>query len=721
MPAGILDQIIIGVSRFVQENVIDQYRLWRARIHGIEVTQSIQYYRSAEHLTDAADRLPDNSVQLVAYKAAWVRVYVRSGLFSSVNVTGTLEVARRNRVMTYDVVGTYTPQGVATVTAEQTVAYNTERNGLNRTLNFVIPAHEFHGTLRLTARLADMPGAQSQVVVSARLLQTLRIRAVLVAYNGPSSANPPAPGQPPITQLTLAAPTLADLQNTAGMALATMPVQATGSFASCGTLNWATPLDDMRTAAGACSTNWDTLLNWLALLQDNDGNRADVVYYGLLPAGIPLGVPGCGENGLGSAAVGDQLNLLHEIGHGYDFQHTPCGPAGATDPNYPTYEPYPSASIGEFGLDIRNGTIYDPSVARDYMSYCNPRWMSLYQHNRLVQHPRLVPRWLSERSIFDDYPQQRPFDLEHLWWPDPPWLPDEVLEHRMSAVISIVGRVPEIGEIQIESVARIRAAAPPTGTPTRWIAQLVDEAGNPLARAPLVRLQHHGGCDCGCGGRHDQDTDEPPFVFKAYVPDVAPGAALRIVSPEKEIWTRHAPARPPRFVRARAKATAEQLTLIWHTESEGTVDVWAQWTSDRGEHWHGLAIGLKGSEAVLPLTGLPAGAVQLRLLAHDGFFTAESEMISLELPERAPEIAILHPRNGQTLRIGQPFQVAGNATDTAGNPLPNERLRWSLNGSVIGHGRELWLSQSHEGRHELTLEVDWTHGTARSMVNFSTA
>ena len=38
-------------------------------IHGVEVTQSIQYYRANEHLTDPADRGPDNSLRLVAEKA----------------------------------------------------------------------------------------------------------------------------------------------------------------------------------------------------------------------------------------------------------------------------------------------------------------------------------------------------------------------------------------------------------------------------------------------------------------------------------------------------------------------------------------------------------------------------------------------------------------------------------------------------------------------------
>ena len=59
---------------------------------GVEVTQAIQHYGAAEHLTDAADREADNSLRLVVDKPAWVRVYVAGcGLPA---VTGTLEVLR---------------------------------------------------------------------------------------------------------------------------------------------------------------------------------------------------------------------------------------------------------------------------------------------------------------------------------------------------------------------------------------------------------------------------------------------------------------------------------------------------------------------------------------------------------------------------------------------------------------------------------------------------
>jgi hypothetical protein len=83
-----------------------------------------------------------------------------------------------------------------------------------------------------------------------------------------------------------------------------MPVSSTGVFTIAGTLAWSLPLDDPRLGPGGCSSNWDELLWVLNARRMADGNRTDVVYYGLLPAGIPLNVPGCGEAGLGAGASG---------------------------------------------------------------------------------------------------------------------------------------------------------------------------------------------------------------------------------------------------------------------------------------------------------------------------------------------------------------------------------------------------------------------------------
>ena len=68
-------------ERIDWNDTFDHVRIPRLYIQGIEVTQAIQYYRSAQHLTDPADRAPDNAVTFIAGKPAWVRVYVRSGFF----------------------------------------------------------------------------------------------------------------------------------------------------------------------------------------------------------------------------------------------------------------------------------------------------------------------------------------------------------------------------------------------------------------------------------------------------------------------------------------------------------------------------------------------------------------------------------------------------------------------------------------------------------------
>ena len=165
------------------------------------------------------------------------------------------------------------------------------------------------------------------LVVNAALKQTLATAGILVSYNGPRTS---VASTPPPPTITLAAPTLADAQATAARALLMMPVQSTGWFTSAGTVPWNLPLDDPRTSAGGCSSNWDALLTRLTTQRTNDGNRGDVVYYGLLPPMIPLGVPGCGVGGLGAGKSGDQGTFVHEIGHGYDSNTRPAATPGPT-------------------------------------------------------------------------------------------------------------------------------------------------------------------------------------------------------------------------------------------------------------------------------------------------------------------------------------------------------------------------------------------------------
>jgi hypothetical protein len=705
----VVRDVRIELSRFLEHGIFDPHR-FGVSIDGIEATQTIQYYHADQHLTDPAARGADNGLPLAAYKPAWVRTYLRSGAVSAsiFGVTGRLTIERRRLGFLWDTVATLTPQAPGSVTARANPDYATERGSTFNSLNFVIPAAQCAGVMRLTVTVTDAAGstlATSRVVVHANLIQTLRLRGILVAYNGPSTANRP-PNTPPPPNVTIAAPTLANLQATAARSLLAMPVQSTGSFAVAGTITCAVPLDDPRSSAGGCSNNWSTLLGQLATVRTNDGNRGDVVYYGLLPLGIPLGVPGCGNAGLGSGRVGDQQTLMHEIGHGYGFQHTPCGAAGATDPGYPTYAPYASASIGEYGLDISTGTIYSPQGTKDYMCYCVPQWMSLYQHQRLVGHERLVPSWLNDNPVFDQYDEWRNYIIPD-YIPDPPPDPWQALRNRADPVISIIGVVRSEQDTEVTSVARVNAVATPPGRPTAWRARLLGANGRELASAPLYELPSHGGgCGCGCSGDETRRPGEPPYTFQAMIPDVGPGVTLAIGPADRIVWERSAPAQHPRIDAVQAESLGGRMVrLSWYTDAPEPFDAWVQWSTREQPQWHGLAVGITGMTADVSLAGAPSGQVLLRVLVHDGFFTAVSEPVAVDAGRAPPSAAILSPTDGQRVLAGGPLRLWAALTDSSGMPLSDDAAEWLVDGKPAGRGRDVWITTPPAGEHRVTLIV----------------
>ncbi len=719
------DQLKVELLDWITKDIdfSEIFRLKDIRIDGIEVTQSIQYYNSDQHLSSPATRGIDNAVVLAAFKPAWVRTYVRTGRISPLpGVRGTLTVERRRRGFLWDVVTTLRPQGLGSVTARPSIDYDTERGNTFNSLNFIIPAADCFGILRLTVQVTDAGGAvfdSSSVVVHATLKQTLRLRGIMIAYSGPSTATMVAGAAAP-PNITLAAPTVANLQTTAGRALLAMPVQSSGSFALASQITFNLPLDDPRSSAGACSPNWDTLLTRLVTERTNDGNRSDVVYYGLLPAAMPISVPGCGQNGVGAGVIGDAATLLHEIGHGYGFDHTPCGAAGATDPNYPDYKPYASASIGEYGLDISNGTVFPPATTRDFMSYCFPQWMSLYQHGRLQGHTRLDPRWVGDSPIWDQYIPRKKFKFPDDI-PDPLLDPDpwRIVEMRREPVVSIIGAVRSAKEIEVVSVARVRVEPTSLGQRVALQARLVDADGRELARAPLYELVSHGGCGCGCSG--GKRNGEPPYTFQAMIPDVAVGHALQIGGDDEVLWERSAPDRRPSISKVRAKVVAETVDLTWEASASGDqLEAWVQWSNREGKVWHGLATGLTERRASVNLAPVPSGDALLRVLLHDGFHTVVSDPVPVTVPRRPPAIAIYTPEEGQVLYSGSPMRLWGTVTDSSGATGAGETCRWLLDGREVGRETDLWLSAPTPGEHEATLIATADGLEGRTTATFTT-
>ena len=400
--------------------------------------------------------------------------------------------------------------------------YRTERGDATTTLNFVIPAAEVTGRLRLDVEVfADTTcfGRTSDrrtVEVDVARLNRLRLRGVPFPFNPPAGS----------TFTALGAPTLQQLRRDAGLAYAMWPVARprTRDITVTGAQSTSLPLSDPRVGVGGCSNNWSALLNQLSVAAANDGPRANTVYYAYLPAAMPVNVPGCGTGGQGGGRQGDALTMAHEIGHGLGRPHSPCNVTG--DNNYPVYEPYDSivapvtptnpnlqlalTSIGEFGLDPRNGTIFDPQNTADVMSYCGPNnWISKYLHRIVygarILNPQAVPVGAATASGEGEG--------------------DETIVDK-TPVIAIWGTWTSEDRVDVSTVMRLETT-PQEGVGTSLIAELVGDDGEVLASAKVVAQRIEG---CGCGGSGidtGMTPSELPVPIRADLPDVAPGAALR--------------------------------------------------------------------------------------------------------------------------------------------------------------------------------------------------
>jgi hypothetical protein len=723
------------VSEWYKAKLREPYRLFGLRIDGVEVTQAIQYYHADQHLTDAADVRPGNAARLVAAKPAWVRVYVRSGLLAQIaDVTGSVELQRRTHKLLWQTVDVLSPRFPGSVTALRDFAsYEEERGRTGASLNFVIPAEKMYGLLRLIVRV-DAPGRPTEtqtVNIDATLLQTLRLAYIMVSYNGPDGAevNP--------TNVTLPAPTVADLESTTARTLTLFPVQSTAAFESAGSLEWNLPLDDARIKDGDCSANWHALMVELAELRVADGARPDVIYFALLPAGVPVEVDGCALHGVTAGRVGQRWTMAHEVGHGCGLPHAPCGDVGeGFDADYAAYEPYdpnrdPEASIGEYGLDIGNGIIHRPQTNRDLMSYCDPPWMSLHNHAKLINNSMLKPAVIGlpkpwrEDLLIDPH-----YRIKGWPWPPPiDPLGEEILwreeTFRIEPLVSITGVVDETGRVEVLGVARVRAVRNVRGArPTEFVAELVGEDGERLAGARVFRMDARGhGCGCGGGGKDDEYSR---YIFQALLPDAGAGAALRIVREKDEVWSRTATAHPPRIngfeVSPGERGEAYARWDVEIASAEEQARFWLRWSDDGGKSWRAFRTGLRGREARVSLAALPPGEALIQLLAHDGFHTSVSEPAAVRVPRRAPEVVVMHPQQGQTYLAGSTLRLWGAARGGDGRRVADAKAgRWTMDGREVARGLDAWVTAPPPGEHRCTLSlIEGGREVATRHVTFNT-
>jgi len=616
-------------------------------ITDVEINQATQFFRSSDHL-DAGNVMPDNSIPLVGGKATGLRFYVDySASVGAPITTLTGEVILRNGG------ATTTLPPLANITPRRETEIN--RGQVDHTLNFEIPAAWCRGRLEVSCRVFDAanPGLRSmrfQRTLQFMDVNPMRVYGVGINYTG-AGLNLPAPNQ-------------TDLLTTFDYARQVWP---TGDILTSGftTIQFSQSLAGV--ASDGCGSGFNALLDDL---RDLKGDTDDLVY-GLLPTGTPLtGVGGCGGGGAGVGMTGNGVTAAHEAGHAVGRKHAPCDDTTRcdsprnTDDDYPQYGNYVSDSVGEFGYDAQNNTVFDPAGSRDFMGYSGNPWISPYTYRALMSLGDPVAYSPSALSMYSSAVAGEGKT------PEPPETRPEWMRRRAPILflsLAVCGeKVETRPSFTFESYLR------KSGHSSGYEVHLVGRKGKVLACVPLQKACVSCASDCG------------PVQLLGEVPWCDEAKRLVLRKDHHDVASIDVEDKP--LLEARCSRNDDGDILVeWKSDREaGPLWFLVQW-QDRDGTWRGVAPRTQNNNQVVSQKYLWATKNQLRLrvLAVHLFNTAQATCEITAHSIEPPTLLLVR-------ELANGGKVRATAIDPVGRSLPTHDLVWyDEAGGEINRGADL--------------------------------
>lgn len=373
--------------------------------------------------------------------------------------------------------------------------------------------------------------------------------------------------------------------------------------------NWHAPLQHCQLVADN-GMGWSELLNAVTTLHNIEGN-SDTLYYGVINvvgagqcgggcvAGLGwLGVPtAVGFSGFGAGQNTASTTFTHEAGHNFDRSHTPGCEALGTDPGYPAsyIDGLGRATIGQYGLDVSNGTLYAPASNFDYMSYCGPEWTSDYTYKAIYDFRQVNP-WLINRADQQD-------------------------------ALALSGGFDADGNAQVWTVSRQAAIIRPAEATGTHRAELLDARGNVLTSRAFTPTRMEGDVT----GPEGLVSGFELSGFQVAVPMVEGVAGLRIYEGERLVFERTAPSPAPELTLVNTTLAGEGASVRWRLTAGAAETVYhVRFSPDGGQTWTVLAINATASSLNIP-ANLLIGATRpvVEVQATDG---VRVTLLTIELP-----------------------------------------------------------------------------------------
>ena len=346
------------------------------------------------------------------------------------------------------------------------------------------------------------------------------------------------------------------------------------------------------------SKNLDRVDGWVNLLEDitalhnMENSSGSKHFYGLVNlyeahgcnggcitgigwlGGIGAHKTAVGWSGFGAGNAAASETMVHEMGHNFNRKHVACsGKETNIDEDYP----YPNGVIGQFGVDVSGGKLYQPDDYSDYMSYCDPTWTSDYTYWNIYHYRRNTATTVQLNS--------------------------EAVE---ASYIS--GIIAPDGAVTLQPVYSQRTPVPAIGSGS-FTLQLLDVDGR---ESSVYSFNPYEIADSG-GYRG----------FGLFVPSVEDLGGLRVFHDDQILAERYAQDIVERLdVKESSLAidrSAAALQLDWSLESEQVLAYRLRFSQDGGKTWQVLALDWRDSEFRLPLE-LNRGLLEIQ--ATDGLNTS---------------------------------------------------------------------------------------------------
>jgi len=633
-------------------------------ITGVEVSQAVQYYQSLFPLCGTpAARTPcsDNSIPPVAGKATVVRAYL-SGTPAGAFVSGIASYTDSNSNQKF-----LSPIGTGAIPAGLP-----SRVVASDALTFLIPSQDAYpgvASLSISAfiRTIGRPGRGASATVNLAFAQRgdLLIRLVRVHYQSAT--------------LDVPAPTLHFFWSLVPYMRGIYPVSATrilligDSEERCDAAGPQFFNNLAPGSAGAGTTG--TLFHILDQLAAAEGLSQNVVYLALYPLDLYVQLLSPGFSGVGgghrTVICGDPNatpNFAHEVGHALGLWHAPAGGAGGPDPNYPSYAPLPSGSIGETGFDGSTGDPKDPATSFDFMSYAGPPWISPYHYLKLYD--TIGPG---------------------AWGPRFP-RPGSGVPPRDVAFFT-VQRILDRNTIVVLPGWVVPGPVPPISEIGEFRAQLVDREGRVLAQTNFDIPSRP----------KSTPTDEISW-WPVALPWYEDTDRLQVSRNGKPVVDRRIDPKRPRLAgRYPAGDFLGGTAVVRWTCSPPAARVMLRYSADGGATWVGIIPPRKGRSAEVDLDRLPGGEhCCFELLASADLRTTIVRSPFFRVAPKTPRPLLISPGGTRSVGGGVPVEFSGAVTDQ-GDP---DGLVWtsSLDGE-LGRGSYLVIADLTVGQHRIGLHL----------------